>query len=100
MVLHDSFSPLHRMRKDLVVVVIFFFFQVTINFIIENFDFPNIDIFACAMLLAAPSEIRKSEYKEDGIPVDNKLPVKHVITKELQVYTFCGMYFFFKFHFL
>lgn len=37
------------------------------------------------MLLAAPSDIRKSEYKEDGLPVDVKLPVKHVITKELQV---------------
>ncbi|XLT02502.1 hypothetical protein HN51_051853 [Arachis hypogaea] len=34
-----------------------------------------------------PTEIRKlSEYKEDGIPVDIKLPVKHVITKELQLY--------------
>ncbi|KAJ1380406.1 TAF6, C-terminal HEAT repeat domain [Sesbania bispinosa] len=34
----------------------------------------------------APSEIRKSEYKEDGLPVDAKLPVKHVITRELQLY--------------
>ncbi|XP_019425907.1 PREDICTED: transcription initiation factor TFIID subunit 6-like isoform X2 [Lupinus angustifolius] len=34
----------------------------------------------------APSEIRKPEYKEDGLPVDVKLPVKHVITKELQLY--------------
>ncbi|XP_027341337.1 transcription initiation factor TFIID subunit 6-like isoform X2 [Abrus precatorius] len=34
----------------------------------------------------APSEIRKSEYKEDGLPVDVKLPVKHVITRELQLY--------------
>uniref|UniRef100_A0A0R0J477 TATA box binding protein associated factor (TAF) histone-like fold domain-containing protein n=1 Tax=Glycine max TaxID=3847 RepID=A0A0R0J477_SOYBN len=34
----------------------------------------------------APSEIRKSEYKEDGLPVDVKLPVKHLITRELQLY--------------
>ncbi|KAF1881799.1 hypothetical protein Lal_00014550 [Lupinus albus] len=34
----------------------------------------------------APSEIRKPEYKEDGLPVDVKLPIKHVITKELQLY--------------
>ncbi|KAK7288475.1 hypothetical protein RIF29_01935 [Crotalaria pallida] len=33
----------------------------------------------------APSEMTKSEYKEDGLPVDVKLPVKHV-TKELQLY--------------
>ncbi|KAE9591191.1 putative transcription factor Hap3/NF-YB family [Lupinus albus] len=31
-------------------------------------------------------EIRKPECKEDGLPVDVKLPVKHVITKELQLY--------------
>lgn len=34
----------------------------------------------------ASSEMRKSEYKEDGLPVDVKLPVKHVITRELQLY--------------
>ncbi|KAG4920781.1 hypothetical protein GYH30_049443 [Glycine max] len=34
----------------------------------------------------APSEIRKSEFKEDGLPVDVKLPVKHLITRELQLY--------------
>ncbi|RDX86218.1 Transcription initiation factor TFIID subunit 6 [Mucuna pruriens] len=34
----------------------------------------------------APSEIRKSEYKEDMLPVDVKLPVKHLITRELQLY--------------
>ena len=52
------------------------------------------------MLLAAPSEMRKSEFKEDGLPVDVKLPVKHLITRELQVYSLFGMsfYFFKKFH--
>ncbi|XP_004500117.1 transcription initiation factor TFIID subunit 6-like isoform X2 [Cicer arietinum] len=34
----------------------------------------------------APSEIRKTEYKEDALPVDVKLPVKHIITMELQLY--------------
>ncbi|CAL5202260.1 unnamed protein product [Lathyrus oleraceus] len=34
----------------------------------------------------ATPEIRKTEYKEDGLPVDVKLPVKHIITTELQLY--------------
>ncbi|KAK7305180.1 hypothetical protein VNO77_43081 [Canavalia gladiata] len=34
----------------------------------------------------APSEIRKTEFKEDGLPADAKFPVKHVITRELQLY--------------
>ncbi|CAL8151897.1 unnamed protein product [Prunus armeniaca] len=38
--------------------------------------------------LAAYSDVKKSEYKEDGIPVDIKLPVKHVLSRELQVYYF------------
>jgi len=53
----------------------------------KKFDFLDIDIFVCPVLLAAPPEIRKSEYKEDGLSVDVKLPVKHLITRELQVYT-------------
>lgn len=36
--------------------------------------------------LAVYSDVKKSEYKEDGLPVDIKLPVKHVLSKELQVY--------------
>ncbi|KAJ9182595.1 hypothetical protein P3X46_006575 [Hevea brasiliensis] len=36
--------------------------------------------------LAASSDGKKSEYKEDGLPVDVKLPVKHVLSKELQLY--------------
>ncbi|ONI13484.1 hypothetical protein PRUPE_4G224900 [Prunus persica] len=36
--------------------------------------------------LAAYSDVKKSEYKEDGIPVDIKLPVKHVLSRELQLY--------------
>ncbi|KAJ9672246.1 hypothetical protein PVL29_025744 [Vitis rotundifolia] len=36
--------------------------------------------------LAVPSDNKKSEYKEDGLPVDTKLPVKHVLSRELQLY--------------
>jgi len=46
------------------------------------------------MLLAASTEIKNSEYKEDRLPVDIKLPVKHVITTELQVYTLYEMHCF------
>lgn len=36
--------------------------------------------------LVALSESKKSEHsKEDGLPVDIKLPVKHVLSRELQV---------------
>ncbi|KAF6144976.1 hypothetical protein GIB67_013327 [Kingdonia uniflora] len=36
--------------------------------------------------LLPPSDNMKSEYKEATIPIDLKLPVKHVLSKELQVY--------------
>ncbi|KAG9449345.1 hypothetical protein H6P81_009310 [Aristolochia fimbriata] len=37
--------------------------------------------------LVAPSENKKSEHgKEDGLPVEIKLPVKHVLSRELQLY--------------
>ncbi|KAI9185779.1 hypothetical protein LWI28_010560 [Acer negundo] len=36
--------------------------------------------------LAVVSDGRKSEYREDGLPVDIKLPVKHVLSRELQLY--------------
>ncbi|XP_009765069.1 transcription initiation factor TFIID subunit 6-like isoform X1 [Nicotiana sylvestris] len=36
--------------------------------------------------LAPPADNRKSEYKEDGVPVDLKIPVKHVLSRELQLY--------------
>ncbi|XP_010913968.1 transcription initiation factor TFIID subunit 6 [Elaeis guineensis] len=37
--------------------------------------------------IVAPSEIKRSEHsKEDGLPVDIKLPVKHVLSRELQLY--------------
>ncbi|KAL5700134.1 Transcription initiation factor TFIID subunit 6 [Ranunculus cassubicifolius] len=36
--------------------------------------------------LIAPSDHRKSEQKEDGLPVEIKLPIKHVLSRELQLY--------------
>ncbi|XAR67411.1 hypothetical protein NMG60_11002162 [Bertholletia excelsa] len=33
-----------------------------------------------------PSDHKKSDYREDGAPVDIKLPVKHVLSRELQLY--------------
>lgn len=36
--------------------------------------------------LAMPSDNRNTEYKEDGVPVDIKVPVKHVLSRELQLY--------------
>ena len=35
--------------------------------------------------IAAPSDGKKAEYKEDGLSVDVKLPIKHVLSRELQV---------------
>lgn len=35
--------------------------------------------------LAVPSDNRNTEYKEDGALVDIKVPVKHVLSRELQV---------------
>ncbi|XP_043713091.1 transcription initiation factor TFIID subunit 6-like [Telopea speciosissima] len=36
--------------------------------------------------LVAPPENKKSEHKEDAFPSDIKLPVKHVLSRELQLY--------------
>lgn len=38
-------------------------------------------------VLTAVSDGRRSEYREDGISVDIRLPVKHVLSKELQVHS-------------
>ncbi|KAK4341882.1 hypothetical protein RND71_037698 [Anisodus tanguticus] len=37
-------------------------------------------------LAQVPADNRKAEYKEDGVPVDLKIPVKHVLSRELQLY--------------
>nr|GMC74522.1 transcription initiation factor TFIID subunit 6-like [Ipomoea batatas] len=36
--------------------------------------------------LVAPSDNKKTECKDDGGPIDLKLPVKHVLSRELQLY--------------
>ncbi|KAJ4826021.1 hypothetical protein Tsubulata_023013 [Turnera subulata] len=36
--------------------------------------------------LEASSDGKRSEYKEDGLPIDIKLPIKHVLSRELQLY--------------
>ncbi|KAI3920418.1 hypothetical protein MKX01_000757 [Papaver californicum] len=36
--------------------------------------------------LVAPSDTKKSEHKDDGLPADIKLPVKHILSRELQLY--------------
>lgn len=46
--------------------------------------------FVCLIIfvsaLVPPSESKRSEHnKDDGLPVDIKLPVKHVLSRELQV---------------
>uniref|UniRef100_A0A5B7BTL0 TATA box binding protein associated factor (TAF) histone-like fold domain-containing protein n=1 Tax=Davidia involucrata TaxID=16924 RepID=A0A5B7BTL0_DAVIN len=37
-------------------------------------------------VITAPSDSKKTEPKDDGLPVDIKLPVKHVLSRELQLY--------------
>ena len=41
-----------------------------------------------AALAQLPADNRKAEDKEDGVPVDLKIPVKHVLSRELQVHTY------------
>ncbi|KAF7144908.1 hypothetical protein RHSIM_Rhsim04G0046200 [Rhododendron simsii] len=38
------------------------------------------------VIIVAPSDNKKPEQKDDGLPVDIKLPVKHVLSRELQLY--------------
>lgn len=47
-----------------------------------------LEIFFCALsaVIAAPSDGKKHEQKDDAVPVEIKLPVKHVLSRELQVY--------------
>ena len=50
------------------------------------------------VVLATPSDGKKYEQKDGGLPVDLKLPVKHVLSRELQVLTslttYIVLYFF------
>ncbi|CAN1221359.1 Transcription initiation factor TFIID subunit 6 [Linum grandiflorum] len=36
--------------------------------------------------IAMPADGKRSDFKEDGLPVDIRLPVKHVLSRELQLY--------------
>ncbi|KAG2719440.1 hypothetical protein I3760_03G266500 [Carya illinoinensis] len=47
---------------------------------------PAIPENASVEVIAAPSDGKKLEQKDDGLPVDIKLPVKHVLSRELQLY--------------
>ncbi|KAK7273023.1 hypothetical protein RIF29_14069 [Crotalaria pallida] len=37
-------------------------------------------------VISAPTDVKKHEQKDDNLPVDIKLPVKHVLSRELQLY--------------
>ncbi|KAL1361228.1 transcription initiation factor TFIID subunit 6 isoform X2 [Arachis ipaensis] len=37
-------------------------------------------------VISVPAEAKKNEQKDDNLPVDIKLPVKHVLSRELQLY--------------
>lgn len=52
----------------------------------------NLDWCFSCVVIAAPSNGKKIEQKDDGLPVDIKLPIKHVLSRELQVY---AIYLFF-----
>ncbi|XP_015901267.3 transcription initiation factor TFIID subunit 6-like isoform X2 [Ziziphus jujuba] len=47
---------------------------------------PSIPENAPVEALAASSDGKKSEYKEDGLSVDIKVPLKHVLSRELKLY--------------
>jgi hypothetical protein len=50
----------------------------------EIFVFFDNHCFASA--ISAPAENKRTEHvKDDGLPVDIKLPVKHILSRELQV---------------
>ncbi|RYR60087.1 hypothetical protein Ahy_A04g017182 isoform A [Arachis hypogaea] len=38
------------------------------------------------IVISVPAEAKKNEQKDDNLPVDIKLPVKHVLSRELQLY--------------
>lgn len=68
----------YNLQVDLCVLVSMVFLSwPSVCFLLSSF-----------LALVAPPESKKTEHsKEDGIPVDIKLPVKHVLSRELQVKT-------------
>ncbi|CAL0318845.1 unnamed protein product [Lupinus luteus] len=47
---------------------------------------PAIPENAPVAVISAPADVKKEEQKNDNLPVDIKLPVKHVLSRELQLY--------------
>ncbi|KAE9604924.1 putative transcription factor Hap3/NF-YB family [Lupinus albus] len=47
---------------------------------------PSIPENAPVEVISAPADAKKEEQKNDNLPVDIKLPVKHVLSRELQLY--------------
>lgn len=47
--------------------------------------FPHLYLSLLFKALASPSDNKKAEYKDDEISADVKYPVKHVLSRELQV---------------
>lgn len=44
------------------------------------------EFFVSSVVITAPSDTKKPEKKDDELPVDIRLPVKHILSRELQVY--------------
>ncbi|XP_050247876.1 transcription initiation factor TFIID subunit 6 isoform X2 [Quercus robur] len=47
---------------------------------------PAIPENASVEVITAPSNVKDYEQKDDGLPVDIKLPVRHILSRELQLY--------------
>jgi len=64
------------------------FFQCTCN-LYPHTPFKNVYLrIILFAVISAPSDNKKHEHKDDDLPVDIKLPVKHVLSRELQVLKF------------
>ena len=65
-----------------------FYFLWAFKFCHYNPDLGSQNLDGCisCVVIAAPSDGKKFEQKDDGLPVDIKLPIKHVLSRELQVY--------------
>lgn len=65
------------------------FFQFNCNFYSPNTPFKNYYLLIMLYaVISAPSDTKKHEQKDDDLPVDIKLPVKHILSRELQVLKF------------
>lgn len=75
---------------DLICTLSCGFISTYSNYRISQFFDKNffLDFFFCASsaVIAAPSDGKKHEQKDDALPVEIKLPVKHVLSRELKVY--------------